>query len=256
MSNDEYDDAVVIACELVWGKGNLAPGGDGNLANLVEGIDVANRRVLDIGCGSGGPACTLASKYGARVVGSDLEAPLLRRSLDRTRERGVASSVSLLQVEPGPLAFRDDCFAAVLSSGGFTQTEAKLELFRECLRVLEPGGWLSAYDWMRCDGPYSEEMLHWFELEGLSYTLETPEGGAELLRQAGFVDVSVTDRSDWYRRQSAAEYEALKNEHYKSMVELLGQAKADDFVENWRALAVVCERGEMLQIYSRGRKPG
>ena len=108
VSNDEYEDAVVVACELVWGKGNLAPGGDGNLANLVEGIDVGNRRVLDIGCGSGGPACTLASKYGARVVGSDLEAPLLRRSLDLTRERGVASSVSVVQVEPGPLAFRDE----------------------------------------------------------------------------------------------------------------------------------------------------
>lgn len=256
VSNSEYDDGVVAACELVWGQGYLAPGGDGNVANQLEGIDIRGRRVLDLGCGTGGPACALADKYGARVIGSDLEAPLLRRSLDLSQDRGLASRLSLVQVEPGPLAFRDASFAAVLSFGGFTQTEAKLELYRECLRVLEPGGWLSAYDWMRCTGAYSDEMLHWLKTEGLTYALDTPEGGADLLREAGFVEVKVTDRSDWYRAQSRREYEAMKNEHYQSMVELLGPEKADDFVENWRALAEVCERRELLQVYSRARKPG
>jgi len=39
------------------------------------------------------------------------------------------------------------------------------------------------------------------------------------------------------------------------MVELLGQKDADHFVENWRAMLVVCEKGEMRQGYCRGRRP-
>ena len=39
------------------------------------------------------------------------------------------------------------------------------------------------------------------------------------------------------------------------MVELLGKADADHFVENWQAMTVVCESGEMRQAYFRGRRP-
>ena len=67
-------------------------------------------------------------------------------------DRGLNSQITLVQVEPGPLAFRDDTFDLVLSSGAFTQTEDKLGMFRECLRVLKPGGWISAYDWMKPEG--------------------------------------------------------------------------------------------------------
>jgi len=39
------------------------------------------------------------------------------------------------------------------------------------------------------------------------------------------------------------------------MVELLGQADADHFVENWRMLVVVIDKGEMRQGYFRGTRP-
>lgn len=253
---EEYDEGVVTSCELVWGEGFLSPGGEGNVANLVDGIDVRGRLVLDIGCGLGGPACALADRHGAHVVGSDLEAPLLQRARTRARERGLGHRFFPLRVEPGPLAFRDGSFSAVVSSGAFTQTADKLGTYRECLRVLEPGGWISAYDWMQGGtGPLSEAMRHWLELEGLTYALDTPERCAEQLSEAGFVAVEVTDRSDWYRAQSVAEYEAMRTEHHPDMVERLGRERADQLVECWRALAVVCERRELLQVYSRGRKP-
>jgi hypothetical protein len=38
------------------------------------------------------------------------------------------------------------------------------------------------------------------------------------------------------------------------MVELLGQSDADHFVEDWRAMVVVIDKGEMRQGYSRGRR--
>ena len=47
----------------------------------------------------------------------------------------------------------------------------------------------------------------------------------------------------------------MKGRLYPTMVERLGQKDADHFVENWRAMLVVCEKGEMLQGYCRGRRP-
>ena len=75
----EYHDAMIRMLELIWGEGYMAPGGDGNVRNMVEGLELSGRRVLDIGCGLGGPACLLAEQCGAFVVGTDLEAPLIER---------------------------------------------------------------------------------------------------------------------------------------------------------------------------------
>ena len=42
---------------------------------------------------------------------------------------------------------------------------------------------------------------------------------------------------------------------YPRMLELLGANDAEHFVENWRAMLVVIESGEMRQGYFRGRRP-
>jgi hypothetical protein len=52
---DEYHDAMIAMLELIWGAGFMAPGGEGNVANLVKGLEVRDKRVLDIGCGSAAP---------------------------------------------------------------------------------------------------------------------------------------------------------------------------------------------------------
>ena len=252
---NEYDDAMVATLELIWGEGFMAPGGAGNLAKLVEGLELEGRRALDIGCGLGGPACLLAERYGAQVVGTDLEPPLIERARRRAARLGLGDRVRFEVVSRGPLAFADESFDLVLSSGGLTQTDDKPAAFRECLRVLKPGGTFSAYDWMKSEGPYSRDMQYWFEMEGLTYALETPRGQEAALREAGFEDVVVTDASDWYRAEVRREYERLRSRDHPVLVERIGREAADHFVEDWRAMVVVCEKGEMLQAYSRARRP-
>lgn len=56
---------------------------------MVEGLGLQGKRVLDIGCGLGKPACILAEKYGAYVVGTDLEGHLIKRSKQRAIELGL-----------------------------------------------------------------------------------------------------------------------------------------------------------------------
>jgi phosphoethanolamine N-methyltransferase len=250
---NEYHDSMVAMLELVWGEGFMAPGGEGNVAKMVEGLELEDRRVLDLGCGVGGPACILAGKYGAHVVGTDLEPPLIERARRRAAELGLGDRTEFEVVTSGRLTFDDESFDLIVSSGGVTQTADKLGIFQECLRVLKPGGTFSAYDWMRSEGEYSDDMRYWFEMEGLSYAMETPRGQEAMLREAGFDEVRVVDGSAWYRAQVRTEYERLRVGDYPRLVELIGKQAADHFVENWRATVVVCEKGEMLQVYSRAR---
>jgi ubiquinone/menaquinone biosynthesis C-methylase UbiE len=253
---NEYPDSMVALLELIWGDGFMAPGGEGNVSKMIEGLDLEGRRVLDIGCGLGGPACLLAARHGAHVVGTDLEPPLIEHSRRRASELGVADRTEFVVVEAGPLDFDDESFDLVMSSGGVTQTADKLGTFRDCLRVLKPGGTFSLYDWMKCEGEYSEDMRYWFEMEGLTYAMVTPANQESILREAGFESVTVTDRSDWYTTEVRAEYDRLRTDLYDELVRIVGQERADHTVENWRATVVVCEKGEMLQVYSRGRRPG
>ena len=256
MTNEiEYPDEMIAMLEIIWGPGFMAPGGEGNIANLVEGLDVRDQRVLDIGCGIGGPAFLLAEKYGAHVVGIDIEAELIERAKRRARELNLESRCEFVLVEPGPMAFPDESFDVVLSSGVIMQIEDKQQVFEDALRVLKPGGVLTSYDWMKPDGDFSDDMRYWFKMERLTYSMKTFAEYEELLRDAGFIETQLSDRSDWYRRKVKDEYEKIRTELYPRMLESLGKEEADHFAENWRAMMVVCEQKEVFQGYYRARKP-
>jgi phosphoethanolamine N-methyltransferase len=251
----EYPDEMIAMLEIIWGPGFMTPGGEGNVANLVEGLDLRDQRILDIGCGIGGPAFVLAEKYGANVVGIDIESDVIARARRRAKDLKVDSRCEFLLVEPGPMAFPDESFDVVVSSGVIMQIEDKPQVFAEALRVLKPGGVLTSYDWMKPEGEFSDDMRYWFKMERLTYDMKTFPEYEALLRDAGFTEIQMSDRSDWYRRKVKDEYEQIQKELYPRMVERLGKEEADHFVENWRAMMVVCEKGDVFQGYYRARKP-
>jgi phosphoethanolamine N-methyltransferase len=253
--DNEYHDNMVAMLELIWGEGYMAPGGSGNIARLLDGTEPAGKLILDVGCGIGGPAFEMARAHGARVIGIDLEAPLIKRAEQAAARHGLEDQCQFQTVEKGPLPFDNESFDIVLSSGALTQTSGTPDLIRECSRVLRPGGFLTCYEWMRTAQEYSEDMLYWFRMEELTFELQTLSEFHNMYEDAGFVDIATSDASGWYRTESRREYEMIKGDLYPRMVELLGRESADHFVEDWRSMVVVCESGEMRQGYCRGRKP-
>ena len=84
--------------------------------------------------------------------------------------------------------------------------------------------------------------------------MRTPAEHEQLLAEAGFGAVETVDASAWYRAEARREYERLAGELKPRIIELLGAEETAHFIEDWRALCVVCEKGEMLQVYSRALK--
>jgi phosphoethanolamine N-methyltransferase len=251
----EYTDAMIKMLELIWGEGFMAPGGPELADRLVAGIDLEGKRLLDIGSGLGGPCCHLAENHGAIVTGVDIEPQLIEISNRYARQQGLSGQAEFILVEPGPLPFTDGSFDIVISAGAITQIPDKPAIFAECFRILKKGGVLRNFDWTAASEEPSEDLRYFFEVEDLSYALELPGAYENYLQDAGFSDISVADDSGWYRRQSREEYDLLKGPLYQQMVDLLGQADADHFVENWRALAIVFEKGDLTQTIFRSIKP-
>ena len=50
-----YDHSIIAVSELIWGEGFMSPGGRAAVRSIVEGLELAGRTLLDIGCGIGGP---------------------------------------------------------------------------------------------------------------------------------------------------------------------------------------------------------
>lgn len=251
----EYHDAMVAFLEWIWGRDFMAPGGEGNVDRLVKGLDLSGKRVLDIGCGIGGPAFVLARKYGARVTGIDLEPQLIERARRRAVELGISGQTEFQTVTLGPLAFPDQSFDLVFTSGALTQTEDKARFVAESYRVLKPGGLLTCYEWLKGEGEISEDLRYFFRMEGLTYNLITLAELGRHLVEGGFEDVTMEDASDWYRGESRREYEWMGGEGRAKAVELIGETQAEHMIEDWRSMVVVCEKGELRQGYTRGRKP-
>ena len=254
IDDSEYYDAMLDLLEWIWGRDYMAPGGEGNVDKLVAGLDLHGKQVLDVGCGLGGPAFVLAKKYGAIVTGTDLESKLIKRATARAEELGLSNQATFLTVEAGPMEIPDNHFDLVISSGAVTQTADKPGIFSEIYRILKSGGVISCYEWMKSEGEYSKDMLYWFEVEGLTYAMETPARHGELLAETGFRDIRLEDASDWYRREARREYELLSGDGYSNIVEIIGQTEADHLVEGWRSMVVVCDKGEMRQGYFRATK--
>ncbi len=252
---DEYGAEMVAFLELIWGKGFLAPGGQQNIRRLTEGIATQDRYLLDIGSGIGGGDIVLARDFGAKVVGIDIESPLVRTAKAYVEEAGLTERVTFRHVRAGQLDFPDGIFDIVYSSGAFTQISDKSAMFAECLRVLKPGGVLTTYDWTGTERPYSAKMLEWFRLEGLTYNLRSLATHRQLLLDAGFVDVEVVDDGGWYAAEARRELGLLKGDLGQAARALIGDDTYQHFIADWTAMVDVLEDGELVPGYLRGFKP-
>lgn len=252
---EEYDESLVTMLELIWGEGFLAPGGADTVRHTVADTDLRDLEVLDIGCGIGGAALLLAGEMGARVTGIDLEAPLVARAGDYAARAGLSDQVTFRVVEPGPLPFPAASFDHVFTSGVLIHVEDKRAMLEDIRRVLRPGGWLLAYDWMKGEAPLSEHMHYWFEMEGLSYSMDHIGNYARFLAEAGFTDIHTEDDAGLYRDLCREEYAQLRGPLYERMSALLGPTKRDHFIEDWRSMTVVLDRGELRPGWFRARNP-
>jgi cyclopropane fatty-acyl-phospholipid synthase-like methyltransferase len=116
--------------------------------HLVSLLAVApGARVLDIGCGAGGPTVRLAAATGASVTGITVSGEEVRSGTALAQARGVADLVRFEQVDAMRLPYADGSFDAVWAIEALMYMPDRAECLREVHRVLAPGGRLVFTDY-------------------------------------------------------------------------------------------------------------
>ncbi|MEI4233775.1 methyltransferase domain-containing protein [Roseovarius sp. D22-M7] len=251
-----YTDALLENLQLRWGEGFLSPGGAPELRRMLSGLDVAGRSVLDLGCGIGGYDVLLVEDHGAaHVTGVDIDAASLAQARRTAQERGLQDRLSFREVAPGPLPFPDGGFDMVFSKDAIVDLPDKGAAFAELYRVAAPGAPIAISDWFRSEAPYTPEMRDWATEGDETYEMDTLASAAEHLRAAGFTDLDLDDRNDWFRDYARDEYERLKGPLFDTYVARFGAEQAQKSVENARIRALLAEQGQLRPGHIRARKP-
>jgi cyclopropane fatty-acyl-phospholipid synthase-like methyltransferase len=182
----------------------------------------ANDHVLDVGCGSGGPALFLAREIGCPVTGVDISEAGIRAGEVLVRDAGFQDKVNFRQADVHePLPFPDRAFDVIICMDAMCHMLDRRRLFEEWRRVLRPGGRVLSTDPVVVTGLVSKEEFATRSSTG-PFEFGPPGVNERLLAEAGFDlltienvtanEAEVSRRWHDARQQRAAELIRLEGE--------------------------------------------
>lgn len=127
------------AAYVAWRSGSLGAITEALELSLIVDLigNVAGKEVLDVGCGDGILACTLAA-VGARVTGVDPDPAMLDAARKRAGQAGLTIATAPGRAEQLP--FPDRSFDVVTAVTVLCFVEDARGAMLEIVRVLKPGG--------------------------------------------------------------------------------------------------------------------
>ena len=152
--------------------------------------------VLDVGCGLGGPARFVASRFGCLVSGIDLTHEYVDTGNILSNWVGLDKKVVLQQGSAMTLPFPDGQFdAAYMMHVGMNIVDKK-SLFVEVFKVLKPDGIFGIYDVMQIGSGEMQYPAPWAASKNTS-SLASPQDYQTGLKEAGFNILATRERGDF-----------------------------------------------------------
>jgi ubiquinone/menaquinone biosynthesis C-methylase UbiE len=253
---EHYTDKRIKHAQLIWGTGFFSPGGPEEVARIVEDVDITGKAVLDVGCGMGGPSLELLKTHGAKtVLGIDIEQTVLKWAQQAAETAGLRDSISFKLVQPGPFPLEDSSFDVVFSKETLIEIADKEAVYAEILRVLKPGGWFVASDWLKGDGPESDALRQLVAGGPLEFNLISLKEAAKELKVAGFIEVAVRNRNAWYLEEARRELAKIEGPMRLRLVELSGQEPTDRQTAFQRLKIAALDSGDFCPAHIKAMKP-
>lgn len=189
----------------VLGKRVIHPGGRRSSEELFRRADFQwDQQVLDVGCGVGTSAITIARQFGAKVTAVDISPIMLSRARSNVQRTGLAGQVAVRYGDILALDFPDNTFDRVIAEA-VTMFVDRPRAVRELIRVCKPGGRVLATEFFWREPPTAEarevflgqvcpgmqvdtleQWVHLYEDAGLSAT-QVVSGPFEMMTPAGFL---------------------------------------------------------------------
>ncbi len=120
----------------------------------------AQHRLLDVACGSGGPAVRIAERTGAAVTGVDVHPDGIAAARNYAAARNLAASTVFVVHDAGRrLEFADASFDALVCIDAINHLPDRPRVLADWWRVLRPGGRLLFTDPIVVTGPLTAEEI-------------------------------------------------------------------------------------------------
>ncbi|KAL8790555.1 MAG: hypothetical protein Q9195_006299 [Heterodermia aff. obscurata] len=166
-------------------------------------------KVLDVGCGVGGPAREIAKFSGVNITGLNNNDYQIERATRYAQKEGLSSQLSFRKGDFMQMSFPPDTFDAVYAIEATVHAPSLEGVYSQIFRVLKPGGVFGVYEWLMTDeydnsNPEHREIRLGIEQgNGISNMVRISEG-VKAIKAAGFdleVHENLADRQDarpWY----------------------------------------------------------
>ncbi|TDL18780.1 delta-sterol C-methyltransferase [Rickenella mellea] len=168
-------------------------------------------RVLDVGCGVGGPAREIARFSDATIVGLNNNDFQIQRARKYTHKAGLQDQVSFAKGDFMKLSeqFGENSFDAVYAIEATVHAPTWEGVYNEIKKVLKPGGVFGVYEWCMTDAwdpsnPEHKELAHAIEFGNGIPEMRPLAKAREALKTVGFTiehEEDLADRPDvvpWY----------------------------------------------------------
>jgi ubiquinone/menaquinone biosynthesis C-methylase UbiE len=155
-----------------------------------------NDKVLDVGCGLGGAARYVASKFNCSVEGIDLTDEYVQTGNTLSSWVKLIDKVHLVQGSATSMPYQNEQFNGAYMLHVGMNIENKKKLFSEVGRTLKTGGIFGIYDIMRTQEGELTFPVPWASESSIS-KLANLQSYKELLKESGFEIVAESNRSDF-----------------------------------------------------------
>lgn len=148
-------------------------------------------KVLDVGCGVGGPAREIAKFTGAHITGLNNNDYQIERATRYAQKEGLADQLKFVKGDFMQMSFPENSFDAVYAIEATVHAPSLEGVYGQIFRVLKPGGVFGVYEWLMTD-KYDNNNEHHREIrlgieqgDGISNMVKISEGIAAI-KAAGF----------------------------------------------------------------------
>eukprot|EP00897_Mesotaenium_endlicherianum_P005062 jgi/Mesen1/4584/ME000232S03838 len=191
-------------------------------------------KVLDAGCGVGGPMRAIAAKSRSKVVGITINDYQVQRATHHNKKAGLQA---LCQVDQGnflQMPYADGTFDAAYSIEATCHAPKLVEVYSEILRVLKPGSLYCTYEWVKTNKYDGKNPAHVKIIDDICHGNALPDMRSyteivDAAKEAGFEivenrDLAAPPAKPWYRRLQMGRFAYYRNHIMVSIVSAIGIA--------------------------------
>jgi 24-methylenesterol C-methyltransferase len=192
------------------------------------------QRVLDVGCGVGGPMRAIAAYSQSHITGITINDYQVARARSHNKKARLDHLCEVVCGNFMTMPFEDNSFDGAYSIEATCHAPVLQDVYAEVFRVLKPGSLYVTYEWVttpqfRADNAEHVEIIHGIEHGDALPGLRSYKEVGEIAKAAGFQvlqdrDLALPPAQPWWKRLKMGRLSYYRNHLVIALLSFLGIA--------------------------------